>query len=186
MEELEQLRTTLQSTRVEGLKTLKKVTKSAGKRVRNIVQDESESDSSQEKDDVEGDKEDEWSTYSELDDVDKLIKVFLHYTNGESIVGEEKSFVKQMIDKKESIRDRLLGAAASNLLLENGWNYQIDINTKLCLSSIVNLISPESVNFLKTILTPLQFDSLQTTSSVPLQGLSEQCLKTFDELINDR
>ena len=53
-------------------------------------------------------------------------KLFLQ-TKGNPIVADEKSFVQQMTEKSETVQDRLHGAAASNLLLKDGWDNQADI-----------------------------------------------------------
>ena len=145
-------RTTLQTCRVQGLKALSKSTEQAEQRVRIYL-----SSSSQEEDSNEED-ENEDCGQEKLDDADKLINSFLNYvrnliyllflclfgfrslsnsytnfflqTKGNPIVADEKCFVQQMADKSETLQDRLHGAAASNLLLEDGWDNQADINTK--------------------------------------------------------
>ncbi|KAI7859404.1 hypothetical protein BDC45DRAFT_495984 [Circinella umbellata] len=180
LKELQRLRTTLQTCRIQGLKALSKSTEQAEQRVRRAL-----SSSSQEEDSDEED-ENEDCGQEKLGDADKLIKSILNYTKGNLIVADEKCFVQQMAEKSETLQDRLHGAAASNLLLEDGWNNETDINTKLCLPSIVNLISPRSKNFLRSILIASQYDSLQATHTLPLQGLPNECLSVFDELINDR
>ncbi|KAG2221748.1 hypothetical protein INT45_007154 [Circinella minor] len=57
---------------------------------------------------------------------------------------------------------------------------------KLCLSSIVNLISPGSVEFIKSILTSEQMKVLNGFSVSEPFGLSDECIELFDELINER
>ena len=54
------------------------------------------------------------------------------------------------------------------------------------MSSIVNLISPKSVDFLKTILTSTQLESAQNTEIPSLTGLSEEAIKVFNDIIKDR
>ena len=57
------------------MKTIEKSTKQAGKRICRNLDKDSKYDSGEE----DSDEEKEDTTYKELDDVDKLIKSFLHY-----------------------------------------------------------------------------------------------------------
>ncbi|KAI9466385.1 hypothetical protein BDB00DRAFT_866072 [Zychaea mexicana] len=90
-----------------------------------------------------------------------------------------------MIEQQATIQDRLLASAAKSLLNKEGWSNQEEINTKLCLSSIVNLISSESVPFFNTILTSSQMTALAEFSVPKTSGLSDECIALFDELINE-
>ncbi|KAI7854393.1 hypothetical protein BDC45DRAFT_125243 [Circinella umbellata] len=94
-------------------------------------------------------------------------------------------FVEMMSKKRETVQDCVLGSAAVNLLGQDGWDNEMTINTKLCISNIVNLISPESEKFLKTILSDDQLKGVNSITVPQLQGLSTECLNIYDELINE-
>ncbi|KAI9493019.1 hypothetical protein BDB00DRAFT_788252 [Zychaea mexicana] len=64
--------------------------------------------------------------------------------------------------------------------------YVVFFLDRLCLSSIVSLISPESIAFTKTILTSSQMTSLIELSVSETFGFSDECIRVFDQLISER
>ncbi|KAI9479631.1 hypothetical protein BDB00DRAFT_793141 [Zychaea mexicana] len=179
-------RTSSQAYRVQALRTLEQGAKQAGSRIATTLSQGSLEDPNAA---VSGPNEENTAAQEqepELGDADKLIQSFLHYTGREIITGNEKLFVERMAEKHETIVDRLLRVAARNLLLGDGWDNETDINTKLCLSNIANLISPQCSSFLETILTATQYALLESIEVHPFQGLSAECLAVFDELVMDR
>ncbi|KAI7854394.1 hypothetical protein BDC45DRAFT_125313 [Circinella umbellata] len=166
--------------RYESLRTLHSGAKHAGERTRKSLVTTEEDEGEGKEGEGEGEEEevDSGERQQELTNAEKLIK-------GNPITGEAKMFVEMMSKKRETVQDCVLGSAAVNLLGQDGWDNEMTINTKLCISNIVNLISPESENFLKTILSDDQLKGVNSITVPQLQGLSTECLNIYDELINE-
>ncbi|KAI9493018.1 hypothetical protein BDB00DRAFT_872731 [Zychaea mexicana] len=190
--ELKELRENCQTYRIYALRTLGQAAVTAAERLRSADGTRSDVGTQYEQNDnIDVGIEqvvnvDEDTVYDDLDDVQKLMKFFICYVNGELMNDAQGTFLRKMMEQRVSIQDRLLASAAESLLNEDGWTNQMEINIKLCLSSIVSLISPESIAFTKTILTSSQMTSLIELSVSETFGFSDECIRVFDELISER
>ncbi|KAI9493021.1 hypothetical protein BDB00DRAFT_872739 [Zychaea mexicana] len=190
--ELKELRENCQTYRIYALRTLGQAAVTAAERLRSADGTRSDVGTQYEQNDnIDVGIEqvvnvDEDTVYDDLDDVQKLMKFFICYVNGELMNDAQGTFLRKMMEQRVSIQDRLLASAAESLLNEDGWTNQMEINIKLCLSSIVSLISPESIAFTKTILTSSQMTSLIELSVSETFGFSDECIRVFDQLISER
>ncbi|KAG2224499.1 hypothetical protein INT45_010565 [Circinella minor] len=147
--ELAQLRATSQATRVETLRSLEYAMPLAGSNVYSTLNSIAA--------EIEPQVHNFKGT-SEINENDRLMQSFLHYskcrgggffravilkpgvhgfnftaqvtTTAASTSLNERQFIVEMSKKNDSISSRLLGEAAKNLLIEEGWDNEMDITTK--------------------------------------------------------
>ncbi|KAG0948150.1 hypothetical protein G6F57_001862 [Rhizopus arrhizus] len=129
------------------------------------------------------DEEEEADSEEETEPVvDQLYKLYFKKFNKQEFDDEENTFLKQMVKKKSCIKDKVLGLA-SKLLLKKNTDVQDDMMLKLSLSSIVNIIQPDSYDILKKVFTKKEMEAIEKINLDLYVGLSEEDEKLLKKVV---
>ncbi|KAG1293127.1 hypothetical protein G6F66_006365 [Rhizopus arrhizus] len=129
------------------------------------------------------DEEEEADSEEETEPVvDQLYKLYFKKFNKQEFDDEENTFLKQMVKKKSCIKDKVL-ELASKLLLKKNTDVQDDMMLKLSLSSIVNIIQPDSYDILKKVFTKKEMEAIEKINLDLYVGLSEEDEKLLKKVV---